>query len=171
MTDKKLVFKKVDGTTIHDVNKYVKDWISKYPYGEVTIGCDSQEHARYIKYSTVIVMHEVDESGMGHGAHVISASIIDRSKNMKSDIYSKLWAEAEFTIQTAQMLDGCTKNLKIHLDYNSKEEEYSNVLYASGLGFVKGMGFEAEGKPHAWAASHVADDFCKGKSSSRVRVE
>jgi|AntAceMinimDraft_16_1070373.scaffolds.fasta_scaffold63038_1 predicted RNase H-related nuclease YkuK (DUF458 family) len=164
-----LIFKKVDETIIKDVNQYVKDWVIDHPYGEVTIGCDSQQHTHYIKYSIVIVMHVVDEFKIGHGAHVISSSITDRSKNLKSDIYSKLWAEAEYTIKAAQMIDGCTKDIKIHLDYNSKETEYSNVLYSAGLGYVKGMGYEAEGKPHAWAATHVADDICKGKSTARVK--
>jgi len=168
--ERKLDFEKVNGTPINDVNQYVKDWVKKNPYGEVTIGCDSQEHSRYIRYSSVIVMHIVDVSGRGHGAHVISASFNDYTKSMKSDIYTKLWAEAEITIQTAQLLDGCVKDIKIHLDYNSKEEEFSNVLYAAGLGYVKGMGYEAEGKPFAWAASNVADDICKGKSASRKLV-
>lgn len=168
---KNLEFEKMDGTKITNVNSYIKDWVRENPFGEVTIGCDSQEHTKYIKYSIAIVMHYVDESGRGHGAHVISASVLDRSKNMKSDIYTKLWAEAELTIQTAQMLDGCVPNIKIHLDYNSKEDEYSNVLYAAGIGYVKGMGYHAEGKPFAWAASHVADDICKGKSSARMQTK
>lgn len=165
--EEKLVFKKIDGTVIHDVNQYVKDWIAKYPYTEVTIGCDSQAYARFVKYSVVIVMHIFHESKeknpqrVGNGAHVISATVIDRNKTLKSDIYSKLWAEAMFTVQAAQMLDECTKNIQIHLDYNSKEGEYSNILYNSGIGFVKGMGYEAFGKPYAWAATHAADDLCK----------
>lgn len=161
MKNKNLIFKKVNGIIIKNVNQYVKDWITNNPYGEVTIGCDSQQHTRYIKYSTVIVMHVIDEFGLGHGAHVVSSSIIDRSKSVKSDIYTKLWAEAEYTIQAAQMLDGCTKNIKIHLDYNSKENEYSNVLYAAGLGYVRGLGYEAEGKPYAWAASCCSDHIAK----------
>lgn len=165
-----LNFKKFDGTPIKNVNAYVKEWVEKHPTGEVTIGCDSQEHTRYIKYSTVIVMHDVDEFGVGHGAHVISASVADRSKSIKSDIYSKLWAEAEYTIKVAEMLDGCVSNMKVHLDYNSDENEYSNVLYASGIGMLKGMGYEAEGKPHAWAASNVADNICKGKSFPKVLI-
>jgi len=169
MTEKKLVFKKIDGTIITDVNQYVKEWIAKYPYSEVTIGCDSQAFARFVKYSVVIVMHIFYESKeknphrVGNGAHVISATIIDKDKHLKSDIYTKLWAETMFTVQAAQMLDECTKNIQIHLDYNSKEGEYSNVLYNSGIGFVKGMGYEAFGKPYAWAATHAADDLCKSK--------
>jgi uncharacterized protein len=164
---KNLIFKKSNGTIIEDVNQYVKDFISKYPYVEVTIGCDSQAHSRYIQYSVVIVMHvfyeskETNQKRIGNGAHVISATFIERDKNLKSDIYSKLWAEAVYTIEAAQMLDDCVKNVKIHLDYNSKEDEYSNVLYQAGIGYVKGMGYEAYGKPYAWAATHAADDLCR----------
>jgi len=167
MTNKELVFKKIDGTVIDDVSKYVKDWIVEHPYADVTIGCDSQAFARYIKYSVVIVMHMFHESKesnpqrTGNGAHVISATIIDKDRSLKSDLYTKLWAEAMYTVQAAQMLDNCVKNVTIHLDYNSKEDAYSNVLYASGIGFVKGMGYEAVGKPYAWAATHAADDLCK----------
>ena len=167
MAEKKLMFYKIDGTKIEDVNKYVKDWIEQYPHSEITIGCDSQAYARYVKYSVVIVMHvfyeskEANPNRVGHGAHVISATIIDRSKGLKSDLYTKLWAEAMYTVEAAQMLDECTKKIKIHLDYNSKEEAYSNVLYNSGIGFVKGMGYEACGKPYAWASSNVADYLCR----------
>lgn len=170
MTERKLTFKKNDGTVIEDINKYLKDWMKKYPHSEITIGCDSQAHARYVKYSVVIVMHIFHESKeknpnrMGNGAHVISATVIDRDKTLKTDLYTKLWAEAMLTVQAAQMIDDCTKNVVIHLDYNSKEEAYSNVLYNSGIGFVKGMGYQAYGKPYAWAASHAADVHCKGKS-------
>ena len=167
MTNKKLIFKKVDGTIIKDVNQYVKDWIKKYPHAEDTIGCDSQAHSSYIKYSIVIVMHIFFESKksnpdrVGNGAHVISADIIDRNKNLKSDIFTKLWAEAVYSVEAAQLLDECTKDIVIHLDYNSKEDQYSNVLYSSGIGFVKEMGYEAYGKPFSYAASHCADHLCR----------
>ena len=48
-----LIFKKFDGTVIEDVNKYVGDWATENPYGTVTIGCDSQEFARYVMYCIV----------------------------------------------------------------------------------------------------------------------
>ena len=161
MTEKTLTFKKYDGTIIQDVGKYVQNWVKENPYGTITIGCDSQAHSRYVKYAITIVMHNKDKYGGGHGAHVIFATVIDRSKSMKSDLYSKLWVEAEYTIVAAQMIEDCGKKITIHLDYNSKEEAYSNVLYSSGIGFIKGMGFEAMGKPFAYAASHTADAIAK----------
>jgi predicted RNase H-related nuclease YkuK (DUF458 family) len=171
-----LVFKKFDGTIIKDVNQYVKDWVKENPYGTVTIGCDSQEFPRYVKYATVIVMHVKDKQGVGHGAHVIDSIIFDKEMKTKhgyvsnkegnkefdtSKLHNKLWREVELTIQAAHMLDGCEKKIKIHLDYNSDEKEVSNVLYASGIGYAQSMGYEAMGKPFAYCATHTADALCR----------
>ena len=155
------VFRKFDGTKIVDVNKYVKDWVTVHPYGNVTIGCDSQTHSRWVKYAISIVMHNVDENGIGHGAHVIYSTVVDKNKSTKKDVYSKLWAETEYTMLAAELLKDCGKKVVVHLDYNSKESEYSNMLYASGIGYVKGLGYEAFGKPHAWCATHTADALCR----------
>jgi len=156
-----LIFKKYDGTVIKNVGEYVKYWVKENPYGTVTIGCDSQEHARYIKYGIVIIMRFKDSSGRGHGGHVIKAEFNDHTKNMKSDIFTKLWAETEITIEVAKEIGDIGIKPIIHLDYNSNEKEYSNVLYSAGIGYAKGMGFEAYGKPYAWAASHTADRIAK----------
>jgi len=167
--DKNLVFKKYDGTVIEDVNSYVREWVTKYPHSEISIGCDSQQHTTYVKYSIAIVMHKFLESKeenpdrVGKGAHIISATIIDKNKTLKTDLYTKLFAEAIYTVEAAQLLDGCDKKVVIHLDYNSKKEEYSNILYTAGLGYVRGMGFDVLGKPDAWSASHAADALCKRK--------
>jgi predicted RNase H-related nuclease YkuK (DUF458 family) len=175
MTEK-LIFKKMDGTIINDVNQYVKDWAANNPFGTVTIGCDSQEFARYVKYAIVIVMHAKDKYNVGHGAHVINCTLFDKDIKAKrvapkpagdskdfdtSKLHHKLWQEVELTIQAAQMLEGCNKKVKIHLDYNSDAHEMSNVLYASGIGYAQGMGYEACGKPWSWAATHTADALCR----------
>ena len=157
----KFLFKKYDGTPIKDVHEYVKFWVEENPYGTVTIGCDSQEHARYIKYAVTIVMHFKDATGTGHGGHAIYATFQDNTKNMKSDIYTKLWAEAEVTIDVAKLVGDIGVKPVIHLDYNSDETKYSHVLYNAGIGFCKGMGFEAVGKPDAWASSHCSDRIAK----------
>jgi len=158
---KKLEFKKANGTHIPDVLTYVKEWISRHPYCTVTIGCDSQEHNHYVKYSIVICLHDVDAAGQGHGAHVISSDYFDYTKNIKTDLYTKLWQEAELAIQVGQMIQDCGKKLKIHLDYNSDESAYSNVLYNAGIGYVKSQGFDCVGKPIAWASTHIADKLCR----------
>lgn len=157
----KLIFRKYDDTLIDDVHVYVKDWVKENPHGTVTIGCDSQEHSKYIKYAVTIIMHKRDAEGMGHGGHVISTSFTDDSKNMKSDVYTKLWAETDVTIEVAKRVGDIGKTINVHLDYNSDETKYSNVLYSAGIGYANGLGYKATGKPHAWAASHTADRIAK----------
>lgn len=157
----RLLFKKLDGTVIENVHEYVKAWVKNNEYGTVTIGSDSQEHSRYIKYATTIIMHSKDRYGVGHGGHVIVSVFKDFSKNMKSDVYTKLWAETEVTIDVAKMVGNIGKKITIHLDYNSDESKYSNVLYNSGIGYANSLGFEAFGKPYAWCSSHIADKFAK----------
>jgi predicted RNase H-related nuclease YkuK (DUF458 family) len=178
-----LVFKKYNGEIINDVNQYVKNWMDKYPYGEIYIGCDSQEHAKHIVYAVVIVMHRFTESlkdnpnRTGKGAHVLKA-IIKTKENMTPKnnftydkngkrtfntgiLATKLWKEVEYTIEAAKMLDIDHEKIKIHIDYNSKEDAGSHMLYASGLGYAQGMGYQAEAKPYAWAASHIADAYVR----------
>ena len=171
-----LKFNKVDGTLIENVNEYVSNWAKENPYGEIIIGCDSQEYSRYVKYAIVIVMHFKDRWGVGHGAHVIKSVIVDKiHKTSKlavktvngvrsfdtSMLQSKLWKEIEYTVQAAQLLEGCEKKITIHIDYNSKPGTVSNVLYAPGIGYAQGMGYEAMGKPYAPIASITADSFCR----------
>jgi predicted RNase H-related nuclease YkuK (DUF458 family) len=171
--ENELVFRKFDGTLIEDVNQYVQNWIKENPYGQLVVGCDSQEHSRDVKYAIVIVMHYKDKYGAGRGAHVIQAITKEPKpkktytvKNGKkefdtSTLQGKLWKEVEYTIQAANMLEGCQKKIMIHLDYNSKETEGSHILYASGLGYAQGMGYKAVGKPDAWGSTHVADALCR----------
>lgn len=156
-----LKFRKIDKTKIIDVKKYVIDWVNKHPFCTVMIGCDSQAHSKYIKYSVVICLHDIDENGIGHGCHVINADYLDYNKSMKTDLYTKLWQEAELAIYAAQMIDGCGKKISVHLDYNSNEEEYSNVLYNSGIGYVQSFGYDCYGKPFSMVASHTADSYCR----------
>ena len=167
MEDKKLLFRKVNGTPINNVETYVKDWTKENPHGTITIGCDSQVHGRRIKYSIVVCMHFIDRVGQGHGAHVIVADIWEKrmNKSQVEEMPTKLWREAEYVLTAAQMVDGGNETFKkritVHLDYSDDVARKSNMLFASGLGYLTGMGYKAEGKPHSWAATHTADALCR----------
>jgi len=173
---KELKFQKVNGSPIDNVNEYVSKWAKENPYGEIIIGCDSQEFSRYVKYAIVIVMHYMDRYKVGHGAHVIKSVIVDKiNKTPKSAmktvngvknfdtsmLQNKLWKEIEYTVQTAQLLKDCEQKITIHIDYNSKPGTVSNALYAPGIGYAQGLGFEAMGKPYAPVASITADSYCR----------
>ena len=163
----KLIFKKVNGTLIDDVEKYVKDWTKENPHGAVIIGCDSQVHGRRVKYSVVVVMHYIDVMGVGHGGHVLVADIWEKrmAKSPLEEMPSKLWKEAEFVLIAAQMVDGGSemfkKRITLHLDYSDDAKNKSNMMFAAGLGYLTGMGYNAMGKPHAYVATHTADAFCR----------
>jgi len=165
--EKALIFKKVTGEVIENVEKYVKEWTKENPYGKVIIGCDSQMHGRRIKYSIAIVMHYIDRMGVGHGGHVLIADIWEKRSTSSpiEEMPSKLWKEAEFTLKAAQMVDGndeiFKKRLMLHLDYSNDAKDKSNIMFASGIGYLQGMGYKAEGKPKSWAATHTADAFCR----------
>jgi predicted RNase H-related nuclease YkuK (DUF458 family) len=171
----KFEWKKYDGTPIDNPSQYVRNWVKAWPYGEIMIGCDSQAHPRHIKYSISINMHMIDEYEIGHGGHVIFANVIDYNKSVKDDLYTKLWAEAELSVQAAQEIEAETLEawrIVIHLDYNSKVEAYSNILYTTGLGYVRGMfngNVEVFGKPDAWAASSTSDMLCKNKQAKGIK--
>jgi len=165
--EKTLVFKKVDGTLVENIEKYVKNWTKDNPHGQVIIGCDSQVHGRRIKYSIAVVMHHIDRMGTGHGAHVLIADSWEKrmAKSPLEEMPSKLWKEAEFTLMAAQMVDGADeifkKRMVLHLDYSDNAKDKSNIMFASGIGYLTGMGYHAEGKPHAYVATHTADAFCR----------
>lgn len=166
--EKTLIFKKLNGEIVEDVEKYVKDWIKENPYGQVIIGCDSQIHGRRIKYSVAIVMHYVDRMGIGHGGHVLVSDIWAKRKSGGTpleEMPSKLWGEAEYTLLAAQMVDGhdetFKKRIMLHLDFSNETKNKSNIMFAAGIGYLQGMGYNAEGKPHAYVATHTADALCR----------
>jgi len=162
-----LEFRKIDGTPIENVEKYVKNWTIENPYGKVLIGCDSQVHGRRIKYSVIIVMHYIDVMKIGHGCHLLICDIWEKrvAKTQIEEIPSKLWKEAQYALQTAELLDGkdeyFKKKIEIHLDFNSVEKFKSNMMYSSGMGLIQSAGYFVLGKPFAQIASNCADHFCR----------
>ena len=167
-----LKFKKIDGTVIDNVEKYVKDWTKINPYGKIIIGCDSQVHGRRIKYSIIICMHRIDKMLVGHGCHLLICDIWEKrmNKSQIEEMPTKLWREAEFALQTAELVNGTDeyfkKSIEVHLDFNSvpeanSHENLSNRMYASGLGLLSGSGYKVFGKPFAKISSNCADHFCR----------
>jgi predicted RNase H-related nuclease YkuK (DUF458 family) len=171
MEQKEFKFKKLDGTHIEDVEKYVKNWMEEkremFPNSNIIIGCDSQIHGRRIKYSIVVCMHMIDRMKMGKGCHVISADIWEKriNKSPLEEMPTKLWREAEYVLAVAQLVDGkdemFRKRITVHLDFNSEENRGSNFLYAAGVGYITAMGYKALGKPESQVASITADHYCR----------
>jgi len=165
--EKELLFKKVTGEVIENVEKYVKDWTIENPHGQIIIGVDSQVHGRRLKYSIVIVMHYIDRMKVGHGCHLILCDIWEKrnNKSQAEEMPAKLWREAEYALLTAQLVNGKDEffksRIEVHLDFNSEENKKSNMMYAAGIGLLNGYGFKALGKPFAKISSNCADHFCR----------
>jgi len=166
-----LNWKKYTGENIDSVASYIKEWIDSNPHGNIIVGCDSQKHSKYVKYSVSIAMHMIDEFGIGHGAHVIFANHHETAKHLKHDIRAKLDIETFITLEVVNeitpALGDVKSKLSVHLDYNSDPKYYSNKLYEN-LGYFTGMGIKAFGKPNAYVASHASDALCKNKQAKGV---
>lgn len=152
-------FRTREGLIIEDVPNYVSQWLNKHPDSEVYIGCDSQEIGDKVNYVTTICLYEI-----GKGAHIIYSKEIEprpKKGDPMANMHPKLWSEVVRSVNVAETLKDINAKITVHVDYNSKQSEKSNQLYEAGIGYAKSMGYEAVGKPDAWAASSAADNYCR----------
>lgn len=145
-------FRKSDGQPVHNVGDYVREWLRLHPHSEVHVGCDSKTRSEYIKFSTVICMREI-----GKGVHEIHRN--DHEKGV-GDKMQRLWREVSKALAIAEELRDIA-SITIHVDLNSDEKAKSHTLYDASIGMIKGMGFNALGKPYAWAATSGANKHCE----------
>jgi predicted RNase H-related nuclease YkuK (DUF458 family) len=150
-------FQNKDGVKIENVSEYVKNWLSQNDNSDIYIGCDSQETNHRVTYVTTICLYE-----KGRGAHVIYKKEYEpKTTRGKMNMHTRLWTEVTKSIEVADMLKVLDRPITVHVDYNSKQSEKSNQLYEAGIGYAKSMGYDAVGKPDAWAASSAADNLCR----------
>lgn len=150
-------FQNRNGIKIENVLEYVKRWLDDHKQSNIYIGCDSQETNNRITYVTTICLYE-----NGRGAHVIYKKEYEPKENKtRTNMYTRLWNEVTKSIDVANVLKCLNKPITVHVDYNSKQNEKSNQLYEAGIGYAKSMGYDAVGKPEAWAASNCADNYCR----------
>ena len=151
-------FRTRQGQIIDDLKQYVTDWIKDKSDIKVYVGCDSQVHGKSICYAVSVCMYE-----KGKGAHIISKRTTETKTNNVSRKWEpgtnsvRLWEEVNKSITVADEINGIGVPIVIHVDYNSNPDELSNELYDSGIGYAMSKGYEAAGKPEAWAASKAAD--------------
>ena len=148
-----MIFKKINGEQV-EVVKHTLDILSKYPSAEVHIGTDSQNHRRHTVYTTVIAYRY----GF-RGVHYIYSK--QRVPKIK-DIWTRLWNEAERSIETAEWL---TKKInvrvEIDMDYNGDAGYLSNKLISSTKGWANSLGYKVNVKPYNRIATKAADHQCR----------
>lgn len=147
-----LVFRDHAGRKVTDIRKYIADWLYTHPKGRIYIGADSKVKGNYVKYAIAICLWDV-----GRGVHEIYAHTVVPKP---SDPFSRLWNEVTKAVEIAELIRDLAE-IEIHLDINSKPGFWSNQLYDASLGFIRSLGFEAAGKPYAWAASCGANRHCQ----------
>ena len=146
------VFRTTGGIVVTDLRRFIKLWLSDHKDGQIYVGSDSQVRGDIVKYSTVVCLWDV-----GHGVReAYSSEVSDRPK----DRFTRLWNEVMRSVELADQLRDLGE-IHVHMDFNSNPEFPSHKLYDAGIGYVTSMGFDAAGKPNAWAATSGANRHCQ----------
>ena len=142
------------------------------PQARIYIGCDSQRYMDkqsiwHASYSTAVVVHNIDDNGVGHGARVFIETVrmVDYD-NHKSKPFSRMMQECYLAVEAYQQLEEelLEYGVEIHLDINKSAMHGSNVALNAAVGYAKGVtGRPVMTKPDAFAASFVADHGVRGK--------
>lgn len=147
------VFKTVPGQVV-DIVKHTLSVMETCPYVEIHVGTDSQNHRRHTVYSTVIAYRYGNR-----GVHYILHT--HRVPKIK-DRWTRLWHEAELSIETAEWLTGRIKvQIQIDLDYNVDERYFSSRLVQAASGWASSLGYRVNVKPDNQVATRAADHHCR----------
>lgn len=154
LTVQKRVYRTVDGQKVDPV-KYAIQYIAKKPDAKIYIGSDSQTYGGKTHYATVIAFRW----GF-RGVHYIYRK---ESFPKIRDLFTRLWKEAELSIEIAQYLEehSALKVEAIDMDYNESKLHDSNKLIAATSGWAKGLGFNVRCKPDEQIATKAADYRCR----------
>ena len=147
------VFKKVDGQVV-DIVKHTLSILEECPYVDIHVGTDSQNHRRHTVYGTVIA-YRFGNRGVHYIVHK------EKVKKIK-DKWTRLWKEAEMSIETAELLSAKIKvKLQIDFDYNNDEKYFSNRLVQAASGWAMSLGYKANIKGDVLVAAKAADHECR----------
>lgn len=147
------VFKRVNGETI-DIVSHTLSVLKECPYAEIHIGTDSQNHRSHTWYCTAIAYRYGNR-----GVHYVYT--IKKVKKIR-DRWSRLWHEAELSIETAQLLTSKIKiQVQIDFDFNADERFFSNNLVHAASGWATSLGYRVNIKPHNQIATKAADHHCR----------
>lgn len=144
-------FKKLTADDSFDVADYVKYYyeLHKGHQLQLYLGCDSQNKLQ-TTYATTLVFN-IDTTG----CHVIYRKEV---VPIISDMWSRLWGEAERSVDTALYLRQHGIEIDtIDLDYNVDPQFKSNKVVAAAVGYVESLGFKARIKPDLLPAAYAAD--------------
>lgn len=119
---------------------------------KVIVGTDSEDHKDKVEFISVIVVHRI-----GYGARFFWK----RSFTNSTDLYSRLWQEALFSLELSKELlfklieEKLEFEFEVHLDLGTNGK--SNSVVKEIINLIRGYGFEVKVKPYSFAASKIAD--------------
>lgn len=149
-----LIFKTIHGERIKLVD-HILEVMRKHPNVEIRIATDSQQFARHTSYATVVAFRYGTR-----GVHYVVSK--NRIKPKIKDRYTRLFKEAEYSIELAEWITGqINVNIQIDMDYNKDEAHWSNKLVGATTGWAKGLGYKVNIKPESQLASKAADHECR----------
>jgi predicted RNase H-related nuclease YkuK (DUF458 family) len=128
--------------------------LKESPTITIHIGTDSQNIGDNTVYSTVIAYRFGNR-----GVHYV----VHRQKIPKIvDIWTRLWKEAEMSIETAEWLtQQINVSVQIDMDYNGDEEYKSHKLISAAKGWANSLGYKVNVKPNNQIATRAADYCCR----------
>lgn len=163
-----------NGLSLEEVLCIIEKRIENRPHGEFTIavGSDSQNTKKKTRYTTTIVLHEIGRGGIFfYKSHKIdknmniAARLLEESRlsiDIGRDIISMF---EDHYLKDIFTLSDFNLKLEIHCDYG--ENGKSNTVLRDAIGWITasfiGEGIEVKSKPHAYAASCIADHYVKSK--------
>jgi predicted RNase H-related nuclease YkuK (DUF458 family) len=148
-----MLFKKLTDDEYFELADYVKEYLATHKYETLSmyLGCDSHNRLR-TTYATTLVFNI-----SATGCHVIYKKEI---VPLISDMWTRLWGEAERSVNTALYLrENGIEIDTIDLDYNVDSAHRSNKLVAAAVGYIESLNFNARIKPDLLPAAYAADNI------------
>lgn len=146
-------FKKLTDEGYFELADYVKRYLAAHRNNDLSIylGCDSHNRLK-TTYATTLVFNV-----SATGCHVIYKK---ETVPLISDMWTRLWGEAERSVNTALYLrENGIEIDTIDLDYNVDPAHRSNKLVAAAVGYIESLNFNARIKPELLPAAYAADNI------------
>jgi predicted RNase H-related nuclease YkuK (DUF458 family) len=146
-------FKKIDGTVV-TIDDHTHNILKVYPNCTIHVGTDSQNSKKNTTFCTVVAYR------LGtRGVHYVYS--IKREPRIR-DLWSRLYKEAEYSIEVAQLLDQhLNVKLQIDMDYNNDIGRKSNNVITAAKGWASSLGYKVNVKPDELIATKAADYHCR----------
>ena len=135
--------------------------LAQSPETKIYLGSDSARFRKdgvwMAEYTLAVVVH-MDGN---HGCKIFGESSVELDFDAKKDrprmrLMNECYKLSELYLKLADVLDG--RHVEIHLDLNPNLKHGSSCAVEEAIGYIRGTcNMTPLVKPHAWAASCVAD--------------